>query len=133
MPTLENLKTQIGTIDLLQSVVRTMKTLAAVSMRQQEKAIQTLSDYSRTIDMGLAILLNKGAGEIIEQLPVTDGKLGAVIIGSDQGLCGRFNEQVVSFALETAAKSGAGGVAAPYSLCRQACPYVPCRVGREGG
>ena len=101
MPTLENLKTQIGTIDLLQSVVRTMKTLAAVSIRQQEKAIQTLSDYSRTIDMGLAILLNQGAGEIVEQLPVSDGKLGAVIIGSDQGLCGRFNEQVVSFALET--------------------------------
>jgi F-type H+-transporting ATPase subunit gamma len=100
MPTLENLKTQIGTIDLLQSVVRTMKTLAAVSMRQQEKAIQALSDYSRTIDMGLAILLNQGAGEIIEQLPTPDGKLGAVIIGSDQGLCGRFNEQVVSFALE---------------------------------
>jgi F-type H+-transporting ATPase subunit gamma len=100
MPTLENLKTQIGTIDLLQSVVRTMKTLAAVSIRQQEKAIQTLSDYSRTIDMGLAILLNQGAGEIVEQLPVSDGKLGAVIIGSDQGLCGRFNEQVVSFALE---------------------------------
>ncbi|MRR56234.1 MAG: F0F1 ATP synthase subunit gamma [Deltaproteobacteria bacterium] len=100
MPTLENLKTQIGTIDLLQSVVRTMKTLAAVSIRQQEKAIQTLSDYSRTIDMGLAILLNQGAGEIVEQQPVSDGKLGAVIIGSDQGLCGRFNEQVVSFALE---------------------------------
>jgi F-type H+-transporting ATPase subunit gamma len=100
MPTLENLKTQIGTIDLLQSVVRTMKTLAAVSMRQQEKAIQTLSDYSRTIDMGLSILLNHGAGEIVEQLPIPDGKLGAVIIGSDQGLCGRFNEQVVSFALE---------------------------------
>jgi F-type H+-transporting ATPase subunit gamma len=100
MPTLENLKTQIGTIDLLQSVVRTMKTLAAVSMRQQEKAIQTLSDYSRTIDMGLSILLNQGAGEIVEQLPVPNGRLGAVIIGSDQGLCGRFNEQVVSFALE---------------------------------
>ncbi|MRR59450.1 MAG: F0F1 ATP synthase subunit gamma [Deltaproteobacteria bacterium] len=101
MPTLENLKAQICTIDLLQSVVRTMKTLAAVSIRQQEKAIQTLSDYSRTIDMGLAILLNQGDGEIVEQLAVSDGKLGAVIIGSDQGLCGRFNEQVVSFALET--------------------------------
>jgi F-type H+-transporting ATPase subunit gamma len=50
--------------------------------------------------MGLAILLNQGAGEIIEQLPTTDGKLGVVIIGSDQGLCGRFNEQVVSLALE---------------------------------
>lgn len=97
MPTLEILKNHIGTIGLLQSVVRTMKTLAAVSIRQQEKAIQTLADYSRTIDMGLAILLSQGAGELVEQLPAPDGKLGAVIVGSDQGLCGRFNEQVVAF------------------------------------
>jgi len=100
MPTLETLKSHIGTIGLLQSVVRTMKTLAAVSIRQQEKALQTLADYSRTIEMGLAILLGQGGGELVEQLPAPDGKLGAVILGSDQGLCGRFNEQVVVFSRE---------------------------------
>jgi F-type H+-transporting ATPase subunit gamma len=77
-----------------------MKTLAAVSIRRQEKAIQTLAAYSRTIEMGLMILLRQGAGEIVEQPSGTDGKLGAVILGSDQGLCGRFNEQVVSFCRE---------------------------------
>jgi F-type H+-transporting ATPase subunit gamma len=77
-----------------------MKTLAAVSIRRQEKAIQTLAEYSRTIEMGLAILLRRGAGEIVEQSAGTDGRLGAVILGSDQGLCGRFNEQVVSFSRE---------------------------------
>ncbi len=99
MPSLETLKTHLGTIELLQSVVRTMKTLAAVSLRQQEKAIQTLSDYSRTVDLGLAILLHEGADEpAYTQLSTTDGKLGVVILGSDQGLCGRFNGQVASFA-----------------------------------
>jgi F-type H+-transporting ATPase subunit gamma len=77
-----------------------MKTLAAVSIRRQEKAIQTLAEYSRTMEMGLVILLRQGAGEIVEQPSTFDGRLGIVILGSDQGLCGRFNEQVVSFSRE---------------------------------
>jgi F-type H+-transporting ATPase subunit gamma len=99
MPTIETVKSRIVTVELLQSVVRTMKTLAAVSIRQQEKAIRTLSEYSGTIEMGLVILLREGLDETAE-LPRTNGGLGAVILGSDQGLCGRFNEQVVSFSRE---------------------------------
>ena len=100
MPTTETIKSRIVTVELLQSVVRTMKTLAAVSIRRQEKAIQTLAEYSRTIELGLMVLLRQGAAEIVEQQPAVDGMLGAVILGSDQGLCGRFNEQVVSFSRE---------------------------------
>jgi len=100
MATTETIKSRIVTVELLQSVVRTMKTLAAVSIRRQEKAIQALAEYCRTIDMGLRILLRQGPGEIAEQPSETDGRLGAVILGSDQGLCGRFNEQVVSFCRE---------------------------------
>lgn len=100
MASTETIKSRIVTVELLQSVVRTMKTLAAVSIRRQEKAIQTLAEYSRTIEMGLVILLRHGAGESIEQPAGTDGRLGAVILGSDQGLCGRFNEQAVSFSRE---------------------------------
>lgn len=98
MPTLENLKTHIGTIELLQSVVRTMKTLAAVSLRHQEKVIQSLSDYARTVELGLIILLHEGVDEIVGQVLKSEGKLGIIMFGSDQGLCGRFNEQVASFA-----------------------------------
>ncbi len=100
MHTLESLKERIGTVELLQSVVRTMKTLAAVSIRHHEKAIESLADYARTVEMGLSIVLRQGIREIPEPPPVSDGRLGAIVIGSDQGLCGRFNEQVVAYALE---------------------------------
>ncbi len=100
MATIETVKTRIVTVELLQSVVRTMKTLAAVSIRKQEKAIQTLAEYSRTMEMGLVILLHQVGGEVVEQPFAEEARLGAVILGSDQGLCGRFNEQVVSFAVE---------------------------------
>ncbi len=97
MATTESIKARIVTVKLLQSVIRTMKTLAAVSIRHQEKAIQNLADYSRTIDMGLVILLREGAGIFTEDSPASGGELGVIILGSDQGLCGRFNEQIVSF------------------------------------
>lgn len=100
MATTETIKSRIVTVELLQSVVRTMKTLAAVTIRRQEKTIQTLADYSRTMEMGLMILLRQGAGDRAEQPSEDYGRLGIIILGSDQGLCGRFNEQIVSFALE---------------------------------
>ena len=100
MQTLESLKERIGTVELLQSVVRTMKTLAAVSIRQHEKAIESLADYSMVIELGLSIVLREGIHEKFEKPLFTDGNLGAIVIGSDQGLCGRFNEQIVAHTLE---------------------------------
>jgi len=100
MQTLESLKERIGTVELLQSVVRTMKTLAAVSIRQHEKTLESLSDYIRTIESGLSIVLREGFHETLEKAQLREGNLGALVIGSDQGLCGRFNEQVVAYALE---------------------------------
>ena len=100
MQTLESLKERIGTVELLQSVVRTMKTLAAVSVRQHEKAIESLADYIGTIEMGLSVVLREGLEETGEKAQAKEGSLGAIVIGSDQGLCGRFNEQLVAHALE---------------------------------
>jgi len=100
MPTLDSIKTRIATVELLRSVVRTMKTLAAVSIRRQEKAIRDLEEYCRTIDLGLTILMKNVADEPAEDTRNPEGPLGIVVLGSDQGLCGRFNEQVVSFAVE---------------------------------
>jgi F0F1-type ATP synthase gamma subunit len=42
MATIEELKTQISSAQDLQSVVKTMKALATVSIRQYEKAVESL-------------------------------------------------------------------------------------------
>lgn len=100
MQTVEALRETIASVEDLQSVVRTMKTLAAVSIRQYEKAVEALADYSRTIDLGLHVVLSEGPHEMLRLPGLKGGSLGAVIMGSDQGLCGRFNEQIVSHALD---------------------------------
>jgi F-type H+-transporting ATPase subunit gamma len=73
-----------------------MKTLAAVSIRQYDRAVEALRDYSRTIDQGFQVLLRH------EPLHVDAdrhrGRVGAIILGTDQGMCGQFNEEIVAFA-----------------------------------
>jgi F-type H+-transporting ATPase subunit gamma len=52
MPNLETFKRKIDTAQDLQSVVKTMKALAAVSIRQYEKAVISLNSYDKTLEMG---------------------------------------------------------------------------------
>ncbi|MDC0832805.1 ATP synthase subunit gamma [Leptolyngbya valderiana BDU 20041] len=101
---LEALKAQINSVRDLQSVVKTMKALAAVSIRQYERAVESLADYNQTVETGFQILLKYrydiddwgvGASRRAEE-----PKLGAIVFGSDQGLCGQFNEQIATHALE---------------------------------
>jgi F-type H+-transporting ATPase subunit gamma len=96
MSSSELLKRKIKSSQDLQSVVKTMKALAAVSIHQYEKAVESLTDYNRTVEMGIQILLQQGKG-LISRNQKSSG-LGLVIFGSDQGMCGQFNEQIVNFA-----------------------------------
>jgi F-type H+-transporting ATPase subunit gamma len=107
MPTLETLRTKINSIEDLRSVVRTMKALAMVSIRQYEKARTALADYSDTIELGLQALLRERhfSETPLGLLPLASpdqnhGLVGVILFGSDHGLCGQFNEQLVTYTLE---------------------------------
>jgi F-type H+-transporting ATPase subunit gamma len=91
--------------DLL-SVVKTMKALAAVSIRQYQKAVESLTDYNRTVEMGLQIVLKERMGATMQRKDATMKRLGVIIFGSDQGLCGQLNEQISSFMLENVKAAG---------------------------
>lgn len=95
MPTLEGLRRQIDTATDLSSVVTTMKTLAAVSIHQYERAALALADYNRTIELGFQIALTGEPLRLDADQP--PDKTAAVVFGSDQGMCGQFNEEIVSF------------------------------------
>jgi F-type H+-transporting ATPase subunit gamma len=45
----------------LGEVVKTMKTIAAVIIRQYEKAVASLRQYSRTIELGIQIVIAAAA------------------------------------------------------------------------
>ena len=97
--TLEAMRRRIESAEDLYAVVRVMKALASANIRQNERAVESLAEYDRTIEAGLQIVLrNRPEAIATESAP---GRRWAVIVfGSDQGMCGSFNEQVATFALE---------------------------------
>jgi len=102
VPTLQALQRRIENATDMESVVRTMKTLAAVSIRQYEAAVDSLRDYSATVEEGIRMVLWHSPPQGVES-PASSTKTGAIVFGSDQGLCGQFNEQIVGYADESLA------------------------------
>jgi F-type H+-transporting ATPase subunit gamma len=100
------LRRKIDSAVNLQSVVRTMKALAASSIGQYEQSVRALGDYYRTVELGLGVCFRGTASaELMKGVPrQTDaGVIGAVVFGSDQGLVGRFNDVVADYAVKTLA------------------------------
>jgi F-type H+-transporting ATPase subunit gamma len=102
--TLESLRRKIDGAGDLEGVVRSMKALAASSIGQYEKAVQALDDYYRTVELALVASLHQGGPVALAEAKLPhkrphEGKIGAVVFGSDQGLVGRFNEVIVEFAV----------------------------------
>jgi len=104
METAESLRRTIGVTLELQSVVKTMKALAGVNIRQYERAAHAVAEYNRTVEMGLQIALQKLPAHLMPPKYAPGRKLGAIIFGSDQGMCGQLNDQVVSHAARALGK-----------------------------
>lgn len=101
MEELERLKRKIKNAQDLKSVVKIMKTISASNIREYEQAVESLGEYNRTIEMGFQIVMRNRPRELSAAKPVEKKmRLGAVIFGSDQGLCGSFNEQIAGYAIE---------------------------------
>jgi F-type H+-transporting ATPase subunit gamma len=104
--TTASLRRKIGGAGDLQSVVRTMKAVAASSIGQYEKSVRALADYYRTVELGLgAYFRESGLAPLIakRKRQTVAGAIGAVVFGSDQGLVGQFNDVVADYAVKTLA------------------------------
>jgi F-type H+-transporting ATPase subunit gamma len=101
---LATLKHQINSASDLQSVVRTMKAMAAVNITQYENAVNSLTDYYQTVKLGLNVCFYQAntVGSFANYIQDENRKNIAVIVfGSDQGLVGQFNNTLAEFLIET--------------------------------
>ena len=104
--TTASLRRKISSAGDLQSVVRTMKALAASSIGQYEKSVRALADYYRTVELGLGACFRESepAAPMAKRKGQADVEaIGAVVFGSDQGLVGQFNDVVADYAIKTLA------------------------------
>lgn len=104
--TTASLQRKITSAGDLQSVVRTMKALAASSIGQYEQSVRALADYYRTVELGLSVCLRQresAPATLHNRLPENARVVGAIVFGSDQGLVGQFNDKIADYAIKTLA------------------------------
>lgn len=90
--TLEQMRHKIAGAEQLESVVRTMKAQATSSIAQYENAVFALGDYYRTVELGLIACFHQNK-PLISNAPQPQN-ITAIVFGSDQGLVGKFNDQL---------------------------------------
>ena len=96
MQTLEGLKRRIKTTTSLKDIVSSMKTLSAVSVGQYEKSSRSLEKYVYVIEDALQAIL-KDITLPDDKNDATDKKIIAIMLGSDQGLVGKFNKVISDY------------------------------------
>jgi F-type H+-transporting ATPase subunit gamma len=101
METLESLSEALETTGDIQSIVRTMKALSSVSIRQYERAEDAMASYAHTVELGLLAVLHQRhmAGLPLPGTGKDTGGQALIVIGSDRGLCGGYNDKITRFAL----------------------------------
>ena len=92
MQTLQEMERKLKSADDLHTVVRTMKSLAAVNIRQYEEATRSLEEYFQSVEMGLRAALRTRALIDRDKEPL---QTLIIVFGSDQGMAGRFNESLI--------------------------------------
>lgn len=103
----EELQRRIKTTTDLQGIVRTMKMLSSVSVGQYEKALNSLSQYGAILRQAFHGLF---AQSFFTYMPLNiktnSPKILAIVIGSDNGLVGKFNKEILEYAKSSCIELG---------------------------
>lgn len=104
MQSLERLVATRNTMEDLGSIVRTMKTLSAVTVKHIEARRISLERFERATWLSLATLL-KQAPRIASAEEKVSTSTAWILIGAERGFCGRFNERLITH-VQSAAEAG---------------------------
>lgn len=96
--TLEALNKRIKTTTDLREIVSTMKVLSSVSIGPYEKAFASLTEYSKTVRDAFWGFMLESDFILPNNKKSKENHYLAVLIGTDNGLVGKFNRDILAFA-----------------------------------
>ena len=99
MATLETLRRRVEGVQDMHGVVRAMKSLSAVRIRQCRQAAEALTAYADTVELGLRAALRARPPAVRTAREAPAGDVLLVAFGSDQGLVGGYNARIAEAAL----------------------------------
>lgn len=94
--TLERLTRRSETMQSIRGIVRTMKTMSAINAAPYEQAARAIDDWRDTLLDGLHAFI-RHHGTLIPEDAAPDRAI-LVVMGSDHGLCGNYNEVIAELA-----------------------------------
>lgn len=96
MATLRQVKNRISSVKNIQQVTRAMKMVASAKLKKAQQAIEQTRPYAYKINNMLRQLLPRVDRSMNPLLEVRDPEqIGLVVITSDRGLCGAFNNRLI--------------------------------------
>jgi F-type H+-transporting ATPase subunit gamma len=119
---LDGLRRKLDGARQLGAVVRAMKAISAASIVQYEQAVAALDPYQRSVELGLSLCLADEQPVATRPCAGRANPIGALIMGTDQGLVGRFNEVIGDFA--TDALSKLPGSKTLWAVGERVCPAL---------
>ena len=104
MPSIKEVKNRIGSVKSTKQLTKAMKMVAAAKLKRAQDKVLQLRPYSNKLNDILFNLSNSVTNELFLERDVK--KVLVVIIGSDKGLCGSFNSNVLKMFSSFNAGSG---------------------------
>lgn len=95
MATLRELKGRIGSVASSEKITGAMKMISSAKMHKAELALRRLLPFRNQVELIIGNLLSADAefsSSLIESRPVS--RIGIVVFGSDDGLCGAYNMNI---------------------------------------
>lgn len=92
------IKRQLETAETLQGVVTTMKTLSAARITQYRRAVTALDASTKTLELAVQAVLQLHPELLTVVAEPRNAAVTAIVLGSDRGLCGPFNERIARHA-----------------------------------
>lgn len=92
MATLRELKTRIGSVMSSEKITGAMKMISSAKVHKSQQALQQLLPFKNQIQQIMGHILSSGVefhSPLIEEREVK--RIGVVVFGSDDGLCGAYN------------------------------------------
>ena len=106
METLDNLKKTLDTSKSIKQVVSTMKALSGANIKKYEKIVKILYTYKSNVELALQAVMmhndkiNINELEFVGQSKNKKANNLVIVFGSNQGLCGRFNDKIANFLID---------------------------------
>lgn len=99
MPNLKDIRSRIGSVKNTQQITRAMKMVSAAKLRRAQNNIVNLRPYAKNL---LSIIADIASSNRIQHPLLSQGinpkKVLLVVLTSDRGLCGGFNNNINRFA-----------------------------------